>query len=140
MKKNRSEFSSNTPIGIICGATIVTGVILTSTIINCYKSKQSENEENIKKHIHLYVRREENVLYKECEGYKIVTCKKNGIMNFQIRDEDDKVIINGATDDSRVNKKEVEDGLCNSLTLDEPKKEDTEDLGIHKYKVFRLEK
>ena len=44
MKKNRSEFSSNTTIYIVCGATIVTGVILTSTIINCYKSKQSENE------------------------------------------------------------------------------------------------
>lgn len=139
MKKNRSEFSSNTPIGIICGATIVTGVILTSTIINCYKSKQSENEEIIKKHIHLYVRREENVLYKECEGYKIVTCTKNGIINFQIKD-DDKVIINGAADDSKATMKEVEDGLCNSLTLEESKKEETEDLGIHKYKVFRLEK
>lgn len=140
MKKIKSESSSNTPVGIICGAAVIVGVILTSTIINCYKSKQKENEDIISKHIHLYVMRDENVLYKECEGYKIVTCKKSGIMNFQIRDENENVIINGATDSSRTNVKVVEDGLCNSLTLEESKKEDIEELGIHKYKVFRLEK
>lgn len=118
------------------------GVIVSTTEKGIIRNeKLMKHCGDFNKHTHLFVSKDGmRILYKECEGYKIEikNSKETSVVEFVIKDNDNNVLVNAASDCYQEDI--IIDGFCNSLTLDEKERPDFENNQGQEYKVFKLKK